>query len=275
MKFKTDDIYALIGTILVHLVLLLILYFSILRFMVPNEDSSGVIANFGYEFTAVGINEPPYPASTRQTESVPQPKPVPKTEKSLITQDEEESVSIPDKKKIREQEQASERARAEEAERRRREEERKRREKEERRIAEIDNQVNRSMAMSREQGTHQGEATTGSGNQGNPFGNASSGSNEGKGVGWSFEGDGVSLAGNGMPSMPEYTERDEGSIVIEVVISPTGKVISATVGKGTNISNATMRKKAIAAAYENKYVIHDKGKIDNSYAKIKFNYKFR
>ncbi|MDR0348163.1 MAG: energy transducer TonB, partial [Tannerella sp.] len=100
MKFNNDDTSALIGTIIVHLVLIVILYFSILRTIVPNEDN-GIFVNFGDAYTVAGIYEPQYTARPPQQETSPQPQPkatAPKTER-LITQNKEETVSIPDKEK--------------------------------------------------------------------------------------------------------------------------------------------------------------------------------
>ena len=46
MKFEKNDIIALIGSIIFHLSILLVLYFTVLKTIVPEEDS-GIMVNFG------------------------------------------------------------------------------------------------------------------------------------------------------------------------------------------------------------------------------------
>lgn len=255
MKFNQDDIPALIGTIIVHLVLILILYFSILRTIVPNEDS-GVLVNFGDMYTAVGTYEPQYTANPpqRETPPQPQPKPTPKPEE-LITQDKEETISIPDKKK-KEEQASDERAQREreEAERRRREEEeKKRREEELRRQQEaISNRVSDAFGMASSQQNQQGDATAGAGNQGSPFGNSDTGANEGTGGFGTFNLDGRYIGQGGLPRPTDRGQQD-GKIVINITVDPNGNVIQAEIGRGTNIDNAQMRNSAIDAAKRAKF----------------------
>lgn len=257
MKFDKDDTTALIGTIIVHLILLLILYLGILRTIVPSEDS-GILVNFGDVYASAGSFEPPYAATPPRVEVPPQPtpKPVPATEKELITQDEEESISIPEQKKKQEQEVADEKARKEreEAERRRREEEeRKRREEEQRKQQEaISNRVSNAFGMGNTPDENQGDATAATGNQGSPFGNSDSGANEGIGGFGSFNLSGRSIGSGGLPR-PAYNGREEGRIVINITVDPKGIVISAEIGRGTNIDNASMRRSAIEAARRAKF----------------------
>ncbi|MDR0393547.1 MAG: energy transducer TonB [Tannerella sp.] len=255
MKFNKDDISALIGTIIVHLVLLIILYFSILRTIVPNEDS-GIIVNFGDMYTAVGTYEPQYTANTpqRETPPQPQPKPTPKPEE-LITQEEEETVSISDKKK-KEEQAADEKAQREreEAERRHREEEEKKRKEEElqRQQEAISNRVSDAFGMASSQQNRQGDATAGTGNQGSPFGNSDTGANQGTGGFGTFNLDGRYIGQGGLPR-PTDREQEEGKIVINITVDPNGNVILAEIGRGTNIDNAQMRKSAIDAAKRAKF----------------------
>ncbi|MDR0744148.1 MAG: energy transducer TonB [Tannerella sp.] len=255
MKFNKDDISALTGTIVVHLALILILYFSILRTIVPREDS-GILVNFGDMYTAVGTYEPQYTANPpqRETPPPPQPKPTPKPEE-LITQEEEETVLIPDKKK-KEKQVADERAQREreEAERRRREEEeRKRKEEDLKRQQEaISNRVSNAFGMASSQESRQGDATTGTGNQGSPFGNSDTGANQNTGGFGTFNLDGRYIGQGGLPR-PTDRGQEEGKIVINITVDPNGNVILAEIGRGTNIDNAQMRKSAIDAAKRAKF----------------------
>lgn len=254
MKFNKDDISALTGTIIIHLVLLLILYFSILRTIVPNEDS-GILVNFGDMYTAAGSYEPQYTANPPQKETPPQPqpKPTPKPEE-LITQDKEETISIPDKKK--EKQVADEKAQREreETERRRRVEEENRRKEEElkRQQEAISNRVSNAFGMASSQQSRQGDATSGTGNQGSPFGNSDSGGDQGMGGFGTFNLDGRYIGQGGLPR-PTDRGQEEGRIVINITVDPNGNVILAEIGRGTNIDNAQMRKSAIDAAKRAKF----------------------
>ena len=59
MRLNKDDIYSLIGTVAFHGVILLILWFTVLKTEVPDEDG-GVLVNFGNVDAAAGMFEPKY-----------------------------------------------------------------------------------------------------------------------------------------------------------------------------------------------------------------------
>ena len=173
MKLDNDDVTALFGTLIIHLIALLLLYFGVLRTNVPLDDG-GIPVIFGDMFASVGASLPP-PATTvpaqretpppretptrKETPTPPKetptrkttPAPAPKKEEKPITQNKTETVSVPEKTKQddktvanvkarKEQEEADAKARKEKAEadakvRKEREEaaERKRQEDERRR----------------------------------------------------------------------------------------------------------------------------------------------
>lgn len=257
MKVDKDDSVAFVGTVTIHLVLLIILYFAVLRTIVPTEDS-GIFVNFGDFSASMGAREPAYAASTQQKEIPPQPtpKPVPVAEEKLITQDTEKTAAIPEKKEKKDQTVADEQAKREkeEAERRRQEEEKRRKEEEERRRQQeaISNRLSDAFGMGSSEDTQQGDATTGAGNQGSPFGNSDTGANEGVGGYGTFNLNGRSIGSGGLPR-PTYNGEDEGRIVINITVDPKGNVISADIGRGTNIDNASLRKSAIDAAKRAKF----------------------
>ena len=257
MKFDKDDSTALAGTIIIHLILLFILYFAVIKTLVPSEDS-GILVNFGYVPIASGAYEPQYSSTPPQREIPPRvtPKPVVATEKEIITQDSEESVSIPEKKDPKKETVTDENAKRiqEEAERRRREEaEKKRKEEEQRQQQEaISNRISNAFGMGSTPENNQGDATTGAGNQGSPFGNSDTGANEGTGGFGTFNLNGRSIGSGGLPR-PAYSSQEEGKIVINITVDPNGNVILADIGRGTNIDNASMRKSAIDAARRAKF----------------------
>ena len=103
MRLNKDDIYSLIGTVAFHGVILLILWFTVLKTEVPDEDG-GVLVNFGNVDAAAGMFEPKYTGQEPPQETTTPPPPVPEPQvetpkQELITQDIEESVALEDAKK--------------------------------------------------------------------------------------------------------------------------------------------------------------------------------
>ena len=127
MRLNKDDIYSLIGTVAFHGVILLILWFTVLKTEVPDEDG-GVLVNFGNVDAAAGMFEPKYTGQEPPQETTTPPPPVPEPQvetpkQELITQDIEESVALEDAKKKKEEE----KRKKQEAEKKRKEEEEKER----------------------------------------------------------------------------------------------------------------------------------------------------
>lgn len=262
MKFTKDDIYSLAGTLGFHFIIFLILWFTVLKTVVPDEEG-GILVNFGNIDAAAGLFEPKYTGETPSQETYtppPTPAPVEAPKEEIITQDVEESISLADAKKKEEEEkkrkEEEERKRKEQAEqerKRKEEEERKRLAEEQRkREEEISNRVAGAFGIGSAEGTSQGDATSGSGNQGSPFGNSDQGANEGVGGYGTFNLNGRSIGAGGLPR-PEYTIQEEGKIVVNITVDPRGNVIYAEVGRGTNIDNASMRKSALEAARRAKF----------------------
>lgn len=263
MKFGKDDIYSLAGSIAFHVVILLILFFSVMKTIVPEEDG-GVLVNFGNVNSAAGTFEPEYTGQDLPQETTPPPPPpapVEAAKEELVTQDLEESIAIKEAKKKKEKEKAEQQKKAEEERKRKEEQDRKRKEEaEKKRLAEekrkkeeaISNRVAGAFGIGSGKGTSQGDAESGSGNQGSPFGNSDHGANEGVGGYGSFNLNGRSIGAGGLPK-PAYTIQEEGKIVINITVDPKGNVIFADIGKGTNIDNASMRKSALEAAKKAKF----------------------
>ena len=112
MKLNKDDIYGIAGSVAFHLFILLILGFTVLRTVVPDEDG-GILVNFVNVNAEAGTFEPKYTGQEpgqeppEETTTPPPPVPQPKVEtpkEELITQDMEESVAIEEAKKKKEKE---------------------------------------------------------------------------------------------------------------------------------------------------------------------------
>ena len=223
MRLNKDDIYSLIGTVAFHGVILLILWFTVLKTEVPDEDG-GVLVNFGNVDAAAGMFEPKYTGQEPPQETTTPPPPVP-----------EPQVETP-------KEQA------------------------------ISNKVAGAFGMGNAEGNSQGDAESGTGNQGSPFGNSDHGANEGVGGYGSFNLNGRSIGAGGLPR-PAYTIQEEGRIVINITVDPKGNVIFAEVGRGTNIDNASMRKSALDAARKAKF--NSISGANNQSGTITYVYKFK
>ena len=285
MRLNKDDIYSLIGTLAFHGALLALLWFTVLRTEVPDEDG-GILVNFGNVDAAAGTFEPKYTGvePPQETTTPPPPEPEPQVEtpkQEMITQDLEESVNLEQEAKKKAEEkrkrEAEEKKRKEEAEKERI---RKEKEAEAKRLAEeqrkkeqaINNKVAGAFGIGNAKGNSQGDAATGTGNQGSPFGNSDHGANEGVGGYGSFNLNGRSIGAGGLPR-PAYTVQEEGRIVVNITVDPKGNVIFAEVGRGTNIDNASMRKSALEAARKAKF--NQISGANNQSGTITYVYKFK
>jgi len=284
MKLNKDDITALTGTIIIHVIALVLLYFGVLRAYVPIDDGGATI-NFG-DYTAVaGIYQPAASTTvTQPRQTQPQPQPIQPQQRqnqarqtpprpsgeTVITQDKEETVSVAENTANTNAAVAAENARRE-----REENERRQREEEERRLEElrkqeeaIDNRASSAFSVNTQENS-QGEAASGISNPGNPFGSTPSRSIEGSG-GASFNLSGRTTGSGGLPR-PGDAECDDGRIVINITVDPNGNVISAEIGRGTNINNITMRNSALDAARRAKF--NKISSANNQSGTITYNYK--
>lgn len=265
--FRKTDPKALVGTLLVHAVLVALLFW--LTLSAPQQDAlpaEGIPVLLGNVEAASGQDDPGFsrdmesPATDAADEAVEIPQPVPQqapqqpaksaapsTQKSqhsqpLITQ-KDPSVALAEKKTAAEAE--AKRRAAEEARRREREEAAARAREAAARKAEAErraaqaasNRVKNRFGAGTEAGS-KGNAT-GKGTQGIPSGNSKSGQPV------------ASLPGRSPRALPlpSYPGNEEGDVVVRITVNAAGRVVSASIQtSGTNTSNAALRNAAIAAA---------------------------
>ncbi len=258
----------IIGTCITALITMLLLIIIAFTPKEPPETEEGILVNFGFDETGLGLIEPSAPPVEVEPASPP-PPPVAQniqSEEPILTQNFEDAPEVkkvdPEAerkrlekieadRKLREQREAERlKKEAEEAERRRIEAEQKRE-------ADIRNKTREALAGSKNAGTtstSEGVAG-GAGNQGVPTGSVDS-QNRGEGGGLGNQGVSYSLEGRGVQSLvkPEYKYQKAGRVVVEVSVDRSGKVTNAIPGyKGTDILDEYLLNVAKQAALKTKF----------------------
>lgn len=257
MNNKRDNrgkAYGVVGTVLVHLLLLLAIYFFGLSSVIPPEED-GVTINYGDGYTGEGMFEPAPLSDIQQeldqtsSEEASVPDISSPSNQEMVAQETEESIEV---KRQREAERKKEQARLAEERRQRQIELEKRRQEEEARKA---LEARAQKASSTTKNAFKGFGGTGSDETAKGQGIAGGQGNQGS-VSGTVDGISYSLGGRKAlnPQKPPYNQNIDGYIVVEIEVNPQGKVISARAGaKGTTIGDATMRKLAEQTAFKTKF----------------------
>lgn len=279
---KNNRLQGIIGTVVVHLIILLILFVVTLHAATPEEES-GVPVMLGsaelsqgdadpYTLTEVDVLDELQPETAPTDPSVETP-----SEQEMLTQDLEETVAMkPQKKPVKpktevktspkkqpeqpkqptktpeqiaaEKRAAAEKAAAEEA------------------AKKIAGAFGKGSSMG-----NRGSGTTGSGVQGSPTGNSNTGKSTGVGGVGSWDLNGRSLTGS-LP-IPVYNVQDEGRVVVTIVVNPSGRVISTSINKRTNTVSTALRRAAEEAARKARFNVTDG--VNNQTGTITYYFKLR
>lgn len=279
---KNNRLQGIIGTVVVHLIILLILFVVTLHAATPDEES-GVPVMLGsaelsqgdadpYTLTEVDVLDELQPETAPADPSVETP-----SEQEMLTQDLEETVAMkPQKKPVKpktevktppkkqpdqpkqptktpeqiaaEKRAAAEKAAAEEA------------------AKKIAGAFGKGSSMG-----NRGTGTTGSGVQGSPTGNSNTGKSTGVGGVGSWDLNGRSLTGS-LP-IPVYNVQDEGRVVVTIVVNPSGRVISTSINKRTNTVSTALRRAAEEAARKARFNVTDG--VNNQTGTITYYFKLR
>jgi colicin import membrane protein len=257
----------LVGTTIIHLVLLILLLIASFSVPPPPETEEGILVNFGTFETGSGMIEPSPPAVQQETSPPLQSNvPVVSDEEPLITQDDEEAPEVKkvdpeaEKKKL-EKIEADRKVREQlEAERIRQQEEEKERKRiaaELQRQSEIMDRTKKALAGSKNAGTtstSEGDAG-GPGNQGVETGSVDS-KVRGEGSGLGDSGISFDLKGRGFQLLPapEYKYQGEGRVVVEVSVDKLGRVTQAVPGiKGSTTLDEYLLNVAKEAALKARF----------------------
>ena len=267
----------LIGTLLLHGVILLILWLAFIRAAVPQEES-GVPVMLGTELLAKGGGQ--YNMTEVKVRPVSKPIPAqPKTNPSpvgekIISQDLEETVAIETKKEKPKKEEIAPEQPVDTPEEQPVEQPKEKTEAELKAEAEkaAAEAAAKSMAGAFGKGNamkDKGEADAGEGVQGSVEGSMEVGQHVGTdGIG-NFNLGGRSLVGK-LPH-PEYKVQDQGVVVVSIDVSPEGRVIRASVKRAS--VGIVLRNAALDAARKARF--NAVNGVDNQSGTITYYFKLK
>lgn len=223
------------------------------------EEESGIPVMLGnaelargyaesYQFTEVSSVKSDVP----NTHNAPQTQPQPQVDEPLVTQPDEPTIDMPTAEEI----EAQKRAEAE-------------RQAAERAAQQMASAFGKGFEMG-----SKGEATepVTDGTQGVETGVSGAEKTVGQGVLGTFDLNGRSISGDGLP-VPINTVQDEGRVVVNITVSPDGKVVATSINRRTNTVNPELRKAAEDAAKRARFNGIDG--VDNQTGTITYYFKLR
>ena len=263
---KKGEYIGVLGTLLVHVAVIALLILVSFTVPQPDEDAGGVPVLMGNVESARGFDDPSLVDVDVLDEDAATPaetEPELPSEQDLLTQTEEETVTLkpkteePKKETVKPKEvtkpkepvkkpEKTEAEKAAEAKRLAEEKtERERKAAEEAARKRVVGAFGKGAQMEGNKGT----AASGTGTEGSKEGNSSTGAKTGIGGKGTFDLGGRSLgAGTRLPK-PECSVREEGRVVVNITVNPAGLVIGTSVNLSlTNTSDQTLRKAALDAA---------------------------
>ena len=258
MKIEKSQIVGLAVTLAVHALAVVLLVMLAMR--APQvEEESGIPVMMGntdlakghtesYQFTEVTSMKSHVP----NTENAPQTQPEPQPEEPVITQPDEPTIDMATAEELEAQKRAeAERLAAERAAQ----------------------QMASAFGKGFEMGS-KGEATEQAteGTQGVQTGVTAADKAVGIGVQGTFDLSGRSISGDGLP-VPVNTVQDEGRVVVNITVSPDGKVVATSINRRTNTVNPELRKAAEDAAKRARFNQTDG--VDNQTGTITYYFKLR
>ena len=238
---KNDKALAFLGTVVVHLLILLVLFLMAFRTPLPLPGEEGVEVDLGLYNQGMGQEQTDKPAIPEQTVPIqPNDEANTQSKEDLVTQDSEEAPAIKteQKKDPNEETVTKPKEQPEKAE-------------------EAPQQTVNPKALFKGSNKAQdggSEGITGQpGDQGNPNGLA--GVKKYDGQGGKGNGPGYDLGGRGAKTLqrPSKDFPEEGHIVVEIWVDREGNVVRTSIAKGTDIANTEMRAMAMEAAMRSKF----------------------
>ena len=261
---KKGEYIGALGALLVHVAVIALLILVSFTVPQPDEDAGGVPVMMGNVDAASGFDDPSLVDVDIMDEDAAAPAetaPELPSEQDLLTQAEEETVTLkpkteePKKETVKPKEvvkpkepvkkpEKTEDEKAAEAKRLAEEiEERERKAAEEAARKRVSGAFGKGAQMTGNKGT----AASGTGTEGSKEGNSSTGAKTGTGGYGTFDLGGRSLGTGSLPK-PVYNVQEEGRVVVNITVNPAGQVISTSISPQTNTVNSALRKAAEDAA---------------------------
>lgn len=261
---KKGEYIGVLGTLLVHVAVIALLILVSFTVPQPDEDAGGVPVLMGNVESARGFDDPSLVDVDVLDEDAATPaetEPELPSEQDLLTQTEEETVTLkpkteePKKETVKPKEvtkpkepvkkpEKTEAEKAAEAKRLAEEKaERERKAAEEAARKRVAGAFGKGAQMEGNKGT----AASGTGTEGSKEGNSSTGAKTGTGGYGTFDLGGRSLGTGSLPK-PAYNVQEEGRVVVNITVNPAGQVIATGINPQTNTVSSALRKAAEDAA---------------------------
>ena len=250
---KKGEYIGALGALLVHVAVIALLILVSFTVPQPDEDAGGVPVMLGNVDAASGFDDPSLVDVDIMDEDAAAPpaetEPQLPSEQDLLTQTEEETVTLKPKEVVKPKEpvkkpEKTEAEKAAEAKRLAEEKaERERKAAEEAAKKRVAGAFGKGAQMTGNKGT----ADSGTGTEGSKEGNSSTGAKTGTGGYGTFDLGGRSLGTGSLPK-PVYNVQEEGRVVVNITVNPAGQVVSTSISPQTNTVNSALRKAAEDAA---------------------------
>ena len=259
---KKGEYVGALGALLVHVAVIALLILVSFTVPQPDEDAGGIPVMMGNVDAARGFDDPSLVDVDVLDEEAPAPaqtQPELPSEQDLLTQTEEETVTLkpkteePKKETVKPKEvvkpkkpvKKPEKTEAEKAAEAKRlaEAERERKAAEEAARKKVAGAFGKGSQMTGNKGTSAG----GTGTEGSKEGNSSTGAKTGTGGYGTFDLGGRSLGTGSLPK-PAYNVQEEGRVVVNITVNPAGQVVATSINPQTNTVNSALRKAAEDAA---------------------------
>lgn len=261
---KKGEYIGALGALLVHVAVIALLILVSFTVPQPDEDAGGVPVMMGNVESARGFDDPSLVDVDVLDEDAAAPAetaPELPSEQDLLTQTEEETVTLkpkteePKKETVKPKEvtkpkepvkkpEKTEAEKAAEAKRLAEEKaERERKASEEAARKRVSGAFGKGAQMEGNKGT----SASGTGTEGSKEGNSSTGAKTGTGGYGTFDLGGRSLGTGSLPK-PAYNVQEEGRVVVNITVNPAGQVISTGINPQTNTVSSALRKAAEDAA---------------------------
>lgn len=254
-NISKEKIVGIVGTVVFHLLVVLLLLFIVME-KPPLEPEAGLSVVMGNEYAMTEVEMAPQPPKPQVRPKVQKPTP----EKPMITQNDEESISVDSSKSAeREKEKI---AAEQEAERKRLEEEA---------MKKAANLMANAFGKGSSMGS-KGDDKVDEGAAGAPDGQIEDGEKEGAGMG-SWDLHGRALAGDGKLPLPSYNVQEEGRVVVTITVDSDGNVVGARIHSRTNTTVQALRTAALNAAKRAKF--NAIGGVNNQEGTITYYFKLK